>query len=82
MMETLYIAQTLSTRTKGKQGMGIQQVDLNCDLGEGFGQWTMGEASDESLMALISSANVAAGFHAGDANHMDRVVRRTRAHPE
>lgn len=49
-------------------------VDLNCDLGESFGQWTL-EASDEDLMDLISSANVAAGFHAGDPNIMDRVVR-------
>jgi UPF0271 protein len=49
-------------------------VDLNCDLGEGFGQWTM-EATDEDLMDLISSANLAAGFHAGDPNIMDRVVR-------
>lgn len=49
-------------------------VDLNCDLGEGFGQWTL-EAADEDLMDLISSANVAAGFHAGDPNIMDRVVR-------
>ena len=60
--------------------MGMDRVDLNCDLGEGFGQWTMGEASDESLMALISSANVATGFHAGDANHMDRVVRLAAEH--
>ncbi len=58
--------------------MAMQQVDLNCDLGEGFGQWSAGEASDESLMAMISSANVAAGFHAGDANHMDRVVKLAR----
>lgn len=55
--------------------MAMDRVDLNCDLGEGFGQWSVGEASDESLMAMISSANVAAGFHAGDANHMDRVVK-------
>ena len=41
-------------------------IDLNCDMGEGFGHWTLGEAPDEDLMALISSANVAAGFHAGD----------------
>lgn len=50
-------------------------VDLNCDMGEGFGHWTYGEAPDEALMALISSANVAAGFHAGDPNSIDRVAR-------
>lgn len=50
-------------------------VDLNCDLGEGYGHWTLGEAADDVLMDLISSANVATGFHAGDPNLMDRVVR-------
>ncbi len=50
-------------------------VDLNCDMGEGFGHWVLGDAPDESLMALISSANIAAGFHAGDPNSMDRVIK-------
>lgn len=50
-------------------------VDLNCDMGEGYGQWVLGEAPDEEIMALISSANIAAGFHAGDPNSMDRVVK-------
>lgn len=50
-------------------------VDLNCDMGEGFGHWKLGEAPDEDIMALISSANIAAGFHAGDPNSMDRVVK-------
>ncbi|WP_413203390.1 5-oxoprolinase subunit PxpA [Rhodospirillum sp. A1_3_36] len=54
-------------------------VDLNCDLGEGFGQWSQ-EASDEDLMGLISSANVATGFHAGDPNLMDRVCRLAVSH--
>lgn len=52
-----------------------QTVDLNCDLGEGFGFWTISEATDEELMDLISSANVATGFHAGDPNLMDKVVQ-------
>ena len=55
-------------------------VDLNCDMGEGFGQWTLGDAPDEEIMPLISSANIAAGFHAGDPNSMDRVVRLAQAH--
>lgn len=50
-------------------------VDLNCDMGEGFGHWTMAAAPDEEIMAVISSANVATGFHAGDPNSMDRVVQ-------
>lgn len=40
-------------------------VDLNADVGESFGAWTMGD--DEALLGLVSSANVACGFHAGDA---------------
>lgn len=55
-------------------------VDLNCDMGEGFGQWTLGEAPDEEIMSLISSANIAAGFHAGDPNSMDRVVKLTQTY--
>ena len=51
-----------------------QIVDLNCDMGEGFGQWVLADAPDEDLMSMISSANIAAGFHAGDPNSMDRVV--------
>src|SRR5205809_578568 len=39
-------------------------IDLNTDLGEGYGPWRMGE--DEALLGLVSSANVACGFHAGD----------------
>lgn len=55
-------------------------VDLNCDMGEGFGHWTLGSASDEEIMAIISSANIATGFHAGDPNSMDRVVRLAASH--
>ena len=50
-------------------------IDLNCDMGEGFGHWVLSDAPDEELMALISSANIAAGFHAGDPNSMDRVIK-------
>ncbi len=39
-------------------------VDLNADVGEGFGRWVLGD--DEAVLALVSSANVACGFHAGD----------------
>jgi len=41
-----------------------RSVDLNCDLGESFGAWTMGD--DDALLAVVTSANVACGFHAGD----------------
>src|SRR5258706_12290619 len=46
-------------------------IDLNADVGEGFGSWTMGD--DEALVGLVSSANVACGFHAGDPSTMARV---------
>ncbi len=52
------------------------QIDLNADLGEGFGPWRMGE--DEALMDVVSSANIACGFHAGDPLIMDRTVRLAR----
>ena len=46
-------------------------MDLNADLGEGFGPWRMGD--DEALLELVTSANVACGFHAGDPIIMRRV---------
>ncbi|WP_349866592.1 5-oxoprolinase subunit PxpA [Leifsonia sp. WHRI 6310E] len=45
-----------------------RSVDLNCDLGESFGAWTMGD--DDALLAVVTSASVACGFHAGDAATM------------
>ena len=53
------------------------KIDLNADLGEGFGAWRMGE--DEALMEIISSANVACGFHAGDPLIMNNTARMARA---
>lgn len=55
-------------------------VDLNCDLGEGFGHWDIAGARDEDLMEVISSANVAAGFHAGDPSRMNQVADLCRQH--
>jgi 5-oxoprolinase (ATP-hydrolysing) subunit A len=46
-------------------------VDLNSDLGEGFGAWKLGD--DEALLSIVTSANVACGFHAGDPSTMRRV---------
>ena len=48
-------------------------IDLNADMGEGFGPYRMGE--DEALMQIVSSANVACGYHAGDPVIMDRTAR-------
>ncbi|NNE98759.1 MAG: LamB/YcsF family protein [Pyrinomonadaceae bacterium] len=47
-------------------------VDLNCDMGESFGAWKMG--NDAELMKYVSSANIACGFHAGDATTMRETV--------
>lgn len=47
-------------------------IDLNCDLGESFGRYRLGE--DAAMMTLISSANVACGFHAGDPDVMAETV--------
>ena len=51
-------------------------MDLNADLGESFGRWTLGE--DERLVAHITSANVACGFHAGDFRVMGSTVALCR----
>ena len=47
-------------------------LDLNCDMGEGFGAWSMGD--DLALLDQVTSANIACGFHAGDPSTMQRVV--------
>jgi 5-oxoprolinase (ATP-hydrolysing) subunit A len=52
----------------------VNTVDLNADLGEGFGVWTLGD--DNALLEVITSANVACGFHAGDALIMRTVCTR------
>jgi UPF0271 protein len=46
-------------------------MDLNADLGEGFGAWRLGD--DDALLGVVTSANVACGFHAGDPSTMRRV---------
>ncbi|MGW6569239.1 LamB/YcsF family protein [Streptomyces sp. NPDC054975] len=52
-------------------------IDLNADLGEGFGRWTL--TDDEELLSVVTSANVACGFHAGDAVTMRRVCELAAA---
>ena len=54
------------------------KIDLNCDMGESFGRYTLGD--DEVLMPLITSANVACGWHAGDPLVMDRTIRLAKQH--
>ena len=54
----------------------MASIDLNCDMGESFGAYTIG--ADAEVMASISSANVACGFHGGDPAVMRRTVRLAR----
>jgi 5-oxoprolinase (ATP-hydrolysing) subunit A len=53
-------------------------VDLNSDLGEGFGVWRLGD--DETLLSIVTSANAACGFHAGDPSIMRSVAVGAVAH--
>lgn len=53
--------------------MTAASVDLNADLGEGFGVWTLGD--DDAMLDIVTSANVACGFHAGDPATLRRVCR-------
>jgi UPF0271 protein len=53
------------------QGSESALVDLNSDLGEGFGVWRLGD--DDALLDLVTSANVACGFHAGDPDILRRI---------
>jgi 5-oxoprolinase (ATP-hydrolysing) subunit A len=48
------------------------RIDLNADLGESFGTWVLGD--DEAMLEVVTSANVACGFHAGDATTIRRTV--------
>ena len=53
------------------------KIDLNADVGESFGPWSMGD--DARLIPLVSSVNVACGFHAGDALTIERTIARAVA---
>jgi UPF0271 protein len=53
------------------------KIDLNSDMGEGFGQWSI--ADDAGLMGVVTTANVACGFHAGDFSIMQRTVQAAKA---
>jgi len=53
--------------------MSTATVDLNADLGEGFGVWTLGD--DDAMLDIVTSANIACGFHAGDPAGLRRVCQ-------
>src|SRR3954465_5161697 len=54
------------------------KVDLNADMGESYGRWTLGD--DEALMPHLTSANIACGFHGGDPHVMRRTVALAAEH--
>ena len=54
-----------------------RSVDLNADMGEGFGPWTMG--NDAALLDIVTSANIACGFHAGDPDVMAATMQQAVA---
>lgn len=56
----------------------MRKIDLNADLGEGFGAYSAGD--DEGILPLVTSANIACGFHASDPVIMDRTVGAALAH--
>jgi len=56
----------------------MYRIDLNCDIGEGFGIYSFGQ--DKELLGLITSANIACGFHAGDPNQMFNTVKMCLEH--
>jgi 5-oxoprolinase (ATP-hydrolysing) subunit A len=55
----------------------MASVDLNADMGEGFGPWKMGD--DEAMLSIVSSANIACGWHAGDPIIMHRTAEIAKA---
>jgi UPF0271 protein len=54
------------------------RIDINCDMGESFGPWSMGV--DAEVMPNITSANIACGAHAGDPSVMRRTIQRAKQH--
>lgn len=49
-------------------------IDLNSDLGESYGSWSMG--NDEQILPIVSSANIACGFHAGDPKSILQTLKQ------
>jgi|AP82_1055514.scaffolds.fasta_scaffold06113_2 UPF0271 protein len=65
-----------SGQKNGNQESMVDQINLNADMGEGFGAYNIG--NDDALLKIVRSANVACGFHAGDPNVMHHLVTRAK----
>ena len=70
---------TLGTLAGSRRQLSTEakRINLNADLAEGFGPWTM--TADDDLLKIVTTANVACGGHAGDANIMAAVLERAAA---
>lgn len=72
----------MTTPSGGERAAGTtgapRRIDLNADMGEGFGPWVMGD--DKAMFALVSSANIACGGHASDPETMFRTLSLAREH--
>ncbi len=62
----------------GLKNVGMNGIDLNSDMGESFGRWKLGD--DEALLSVVSSANIACGFHAGDPSVMLHTLEFAASH--
>ena len=58
--------------------MSARAVDINCDLGESFGNWRLGD--DDNIMPIVTTANIACGFHGGDPLVMARTSALAKRH--
>src|SRR4029078_5884266 len=65
-------------RRQPTKGLTVQTIDLNSDLGEGYGPWAMGD--DAAMLSVVSSANIACGGHAGDPETMYATWRPAAEH--
>lgn len=66
-----FVTNLMNPADRGDASAAPAPMDLNADLGEGFGRWSL--TDDEALLTCVTSANVACGFHAGDPSVMRRV---------
>ena len=56
----------------------MNSIDINCDMGESFGHFQIG--NDEAIFPLITSSNIACGFHGGDPLHMEQTIKLAIEH--
>src|SRR5512133_1359086 len=66
----------MAVQDPGRGDEPMKRIDINCDMGEGFGAYSVG--MDEEVIRYISSANIACGYHAGDPRIMNRTVKLAR----